>query len=110
VWEPDDEPTALDLAAAGVTSIVWAIGYRPDYRWIEASVFDGGGRPMQTRGVTALPGLAFIGLPWMYTWGSGRFHGIDRDAAHIAASIIDRVARGSAGSVVTDGATLATTP
>lgn len=88
VWRPQSDPTELDLAAEGVTGIVWAIGYRPDYRWIEASAFDGGGRPMQTRGVTNVPGLTFIGLPWMHTWGSGRFLGIDRDAQHIAATII----------------------
>ncbi|WP_370500657.1 MSMEG_0569 family flavin-dependent oxidoreductase [Mycolicibacterium sp. jd] len=88
VWEPETEPTALDLAAEGVTAIVWAIGYRPDYRWIEASAFDGGGRPMQNRGVTTVPGLSFIGLPWMHTWGSGRFLGIDSDARHIAETII----------------------
>ncbi|CAA0120207.1 putative oxidoreductase CzcO [Mycolicibacterium vanbaalenii] len=87
VWEPDAETTTMDLAAEGVTSIVWAIGYRPDYRWIEASAFDGGGRPMQTRGITSVPGLSFVGLPWMHTWGSGRFLGIDRDASHIAATI-----------------------
>lgn len=89
VWEPATEPTDLDLTAEGVTSIVWAIGYRPDYRWIEASAFDGGGRPMQNRGVTGVAGLSFIGLPWMHTWGSGRFLGIDRDARHVAHHIID---------------------
>ncbi|MCF6386751.1 MSMEG_0569 family flavin-dependent oxidoreductase [Mycobacterium sp. MBM] len=88
VWVPDAEPDTLDLVAEKVSSIVWAIGYRPDYRWIEASAFDGGGRPMQTRGVTTVPGLSFIGLPWMHTWGSGRFLGIDQDAQHIAATII----------------------
>lgn len=88
VWEPEHEVTAMDLAAEGITSIVWAIGYRPDYRWVEASAFDGGGRPMQNRGVTAVAGLSFVGLPWMHTWGSGRFLGIDRDARHIAATII----------------------
>lgn len=88
VWEPETEPTALDLAAKDVTSVVWAIGYRPDYRWIESSAFDGAGRPMQNRGVTTVPGLSFIGLPWMHTWGSGRFLGVDRDAQHIAATII----------------------
>lgn len=108
VWEPEDEPALLDLASAGVTSVVWAIGYRPDYRWIEASVFDGGGRPMQTRGITSVKGLSFIGLPWMYTWGSGRFHGIDRDAAHVSAAIINRIAPGQ--DAVTDGVALATTP
>lgn len=88
VWEPEHEATAMDLAAEGVTSIVWAIGYRPDYRWIEASAFDGGGRPMQNRGLTAVAGLSFVGLPWMHTWGSGRFLGIDRDARHIAETIM----------------------
>ncbi|HJT94678.1 MAG TPA: MSMEG_0569 family flavin-dependent oxidoreductase [Mycobacterium sp.] len=87
VWEPETEPTTVDLAAEGITCIVWAIGYRPDYRWIEASAFDGAGRPMQNRGVTTMPGLSFVGLPWMHTWGSGRFLGIDRDAQHIAATI-----------------------
>jgi len=96
VWEPDTEPTHLDLAAQGVTSIVWAIGYRPDYRWIEASAFDGGGRPMQNRGVTNVEGLTFIGLPWMHTWGSGRFLGIDCDARHVATTIIDSQRRQSA--------------
>lgn len=96
VWEPDGEPTELDLAAEGVTSIVWAIGYRPDYRWIEASAFDGGGRPMQNRGVTGVEGLTFVGLPWMHTWGSGRFLGIDRDARHVATTIIDGQRRQSA--------------
>ena len=91
VWQPETESTALDLAAEGVTSIVWAIGYRPDYRWIEASAFDGGGRPMQNRGVTTVPGLSFVGLPWMHTWGSGRFLGIDRDARHIATTIVATV-------------------
>ena len=89
VWEPDAEPTTLDMSAEGVSSIVWAIGYRPDYRWIEASAFDGGGRPMQNRGITNVPGLSFIGLPWMHTWGSGRFLGIDADARHVADTIID---------------------
>jgi len=98
VWEPEGEVTELDLAAAGVTSIVWAIGYRPDYRWIEASAFDGAGRPMQNRGVTEVEGLSFVGLPWMHTWGSGRFLGVDRDAHHIATTIVDDLRRHTASS------------
>lgn len=92
VWEPDIEPTSLNLTEARITSIVWAIGYRPDYRWINASVFDGAGRPMHTRGVTAVDGLSFVGLPWMHTWGSGRFLGIDRDAAYLAGVIAESLA------------------
>ncbi len=87
VWTPDADPTSLDLAAAGVTTIVWAIGYRPDYRFAHVGVFDGSGRPMHTRGVTAVPGLYVLGLPWLHTWGSGRFLGIARDAEHVAGCI-----------------------
>ncbi|HEY9251395.1 MAG TPA: FAD-dependent oxidoreductase, partial [Nocardioides sp.] len=87
VWEPESDPTALDLAAAGVSTVIWAIGYRPDYRWVRVGVFDGTGRPTHTRGVTAIPGLSFLGLPWLHTWGSGRYLGIAADAEHIAGTI-----------------------
>ena len=86
-WAPDEDPTSLDLAAEGITSIVWAIGYRPDYGWLQVGVFDGTGRPTHTRGVTSVPGLYFVGLPWMHTWGSGRFLGVARDAEHVAGCI-----------------------
>lgn len=84
VWTPPEEPLELDLVAAGITSIIWAIGYRADYRWVRVGVFDGSGHPTHTLGVTAVPGLYFLGLPWLHTWGSGRFHGIAADAEHIA--------------------------
>ena len=90
VWEPDGDPTSLDLAAAGITTVIWAIGYRPDYRWVRAGVFDGTGRPTHSRGVTALPGLYFLGLPWLHTWGSGRFLGIAADAEHVTGVISGR--------------------
>ncbi len=88
VWAPDHEPRMLDLAEAGITSIVWGIGYRPDYRWVKIGVFDGAAAPTQTRGVTSVPGLYFLGLPWMHTWGSGRFAGIARDAEHVFHAIV----------------------
>lgn len=96
-WSPEEDPLDLDLAAAGVTSIVWAIGYRPDYGWLRVGVFDGTGRPTHTRGVTSVPGLYFVGLPWMHTWGSGRFLGVAADAEHIADCIVgpNRSAQGS---------------
>ncbi|HEX3961872.1 MAG TPA: MSMEG_0569 family flavin-dependent oxidoreductase [Trebonia sp.] len=91
VWTPGSEPTGLDLAAEGVASVIWAIGYRPDYRWVKVGVFDGTGHPTHARGVTAIPGLYFLGLPWLHTWGSGRFHGIARDAEHIVARIVGTI-------------------
>jgi putative flavoprotein involved in K+ transport len=101
VWAPASDPRELDLAEAGITTIIWAIGYRPDYRWMRIGVFDGTGHPTHTRGVTAVPGLYFLGLPWLHTWGSGRFHGIARDAGHIVDCIAgsgSRTGTGRAGT------------
>ncbi|WP_127783678.1 MSMEG_0569 family flavin-dependent oxidoreductase [Rhodococcus sp. X156] len=88
VWTPEREVTELRLDEVGVTSVVWSIGFRTDYRWLHAGVFDGEGRPCHQRGVTAVDGLYFLGLPWQHTWGSGRFAGVARDAAHLAEQIL----------------------
>lgn len=87
LWEPTEERVALDAKEAGITSILWAIGFRPDYKWIEADVFDERGKPKFNRGVTDMPGLHFVGLGWLNTWGSGRFLGIEEDSAYLANQI-----------------------
>jgi putative flavoprotein involved in K+ transport len=87
LWEPAEETLALDALKQGITSVVWCIGFRTDYGWVKLPVFDAKGHPIHERGVTAVPGLYFIGLPWLYTWGSGRFSGVARDARHIVGKI-----------------------
>jgi putative flavoprotein involved in K+ transport len=87
VWEPDEQPASLDLAAAGITSVIWSTGFTRDHRWIEIPAFDGRGYPMHWRGATSCPGLYFIGLPWQYSWGSGRFEAVGRDAEFLAGHI-----------------------
>ncbi|WP_395064427.1 MSMEG_0569 family flavin-dependent oxidoreductase [Paraburkholderia silvatlantica] len=87
VWTPQQERTSLDLAASSIGSIVWCIGFQPDFSWIDLPVFNGRGYPGHARGVTAQKGLYFLGLPWLHTWGSGRFSGIARDAAWLADQI-----------------------
>ena len=84
VWQPHDTPTAIDLDAQNITAAVWATGYHMDFSWVELPAFDGRGYPTHQRGVTTVKGLYFIGLPWLYTWGSGRFSGVAQDAEHIA--------------------------
>ncbi|WP_322071457.1 MSMEG_0569 family flavin-dependent oxidoreductase [Paraburkholderia bannensis] len=84
VWTPQQERSALDLATSGIGSIVWCIGFRPDFSWIDLPIFNGRGYPGHARGVTTQPGLYFLGLPWLHTWGSGRFSGVARDAAYLA--------------------------
>jgi len=93
VWQPEGDHTRLDLSAAGITSVVWCIGFQPDFQWLDAPVFNGRGHPVHTRGVTRQSGLYFLGLPWLYTWGSGRFSGVARDALYLAEQI-DTALRG----------------
>jgi putative flavoprotein involved in K+ transport len=92
LWEPAAEPPALDLDAAGVCAIIWCIGFQPDFRWLDAAVFNGAGHPVHRRGVTGEKGVFFVGLPWLHTWGSGRFSGIARDAHYIAERIAENIA------------------
>lgn len=84
VWEPTGEPLAVDYEEENIRSVIWCTGYRSDFSWIEVPVFDGNGYPGHERGVTGVQGLYFLGLPWLYTWGSGRFSGVARDAAYLA--------------------------
>jgi putative flavoprotein involved in K+ transport len=91
VWVPSHERVELDYRSAGITSIVWCIGFRTDYSWLDLPVFNGRGQPSHVRGVTPVPGVYFLGLPWLYTWGSGRFSGVSRDAAYLAEHIEARV-------------------
>ena len=95
VWTPPEEPQALEYKEANIRTIIWSIGYDMDFSWVDIPVFDGKGYPGHNRGVTSVRGLYFLGLPWLYSWGSGRFSGIARDteylADHIAATQQRRV-------------------
>ncbi|MAS26156.1 MAG: FAD-dependent oxidoreductase [Oceanospirillaceae bacterium] len=88
VWEVAEERTHLNLAESGITSIIWCIGFRPDFSWLDAAVFNGQGHPCHDRGITSEPGLYFIGLPWLHTWGSGRFGGVKQDAEYLCNAIV----------------------
>ncbi|MCO6059648.1 NAD(P)/FAD-dependent oxidoreductase [Pseudomonas sp. MOB-449] len=74
----------LDLAKAGVTSIIWATGYAVDYSWLKVGAFDGKGKPQHQRGVSSEPGIYFLGLPWLSRRGSTFIWGVWHDAKHIA--------------------------
>jgi len=86
-WQPGDAQLKLDLEQAQIRSVIWSTGFRSDFSWIDIPVFDGKGYPGHVRGMTDVPGVYFLGLPWLYTWGSGRFSGIAKDAEHLAERI-----------------------
>lgn len=52
---------------------------------------DGDGFPLQKRGVTAYPGLYFLGMPWMPSQASGLLMGVGEAAAHVAAHLTARM-------------------
>lgn len=95
-WIPPDPPCVtapaltLDLAAAGVRSIVWATGYALDFGWVKADAFDAKGRPVHHRGVSREPGLYFLGLPWLSRRGSSFIWGVWHDARFLADQIAIR--------------------
>ncbi|PZQ48325.1 MAG: FAD-dependent oxidoreductase [Rhodovulum sulfidophilum] len=75
---------SLDLAAEGITSIVWATGYARDFGWLQVDAFDEAGRPKHQRGVSSEPGVYFIGLPWLSRRGSSFIWGVWHDAKAVA--------------------------
>ncbi|MFN0116333.1 MAG: flavin-containing monooxygenase [Paracoccaceae bacterium] len=80
---------SLDLAAAGVTGIVWATGYGLDFGWLKVDAFDSAGKPRHQRGVSYEPGVYFLGLPWLSRRGSAFIWGVWHDAKHV----VDHIAR-----------------
>lgn len=90
-WAPEPGPTAVDLERDGIRTVLWATGFRPNWSWVQLPWLDESGYPAHERGVVAsVPGLHVLGLPWLHTWGSGRFAAIDRDAAHLTAQVVAR--------------------
>lgn len=83
-----DPILALDLVEAGVTSVIWATGFRSDYSWLKVDTFDDRGQPKHQRGVAAEPGLYFLGLPWQSRRGSAFIWGVWHDAKYIADRIV----------------------
>jgi putative flavoprotein involved in K+ transport len=81
----------LDLAAAGINTVIWALGYTFDYRLVKLPVRDGDGFPIQSSGVTNFPGLYFVGMPWMPSEKTGALFGVGDVAGLIAARIATRV-------------------
>lgn len=103
-----DPVLELDLAREGITTVLWATGYRQDFSWIDLpDAFDPKGAPYHQRGVSPEPGLYFLGLPWQSRRGSTFIWGVWHDAAHVADQIeIQRNYRDYRPTSLEKGATL----
>lgn len=76
--------TQLDIAAAGITTIIWATGFKFDFSWLQVDAFDEKGLPFHKRGISAERGIYFIGLPNLVNRASSFIYGVWHDAKYIA--------------------------
>jgi putative flavoprotein involved in K+ transport len=80
----------LDLAAEGISAVIWATGYGVDFGWIDLAVTDARGDAVHRSGISAVPGLYFLGLQWLSKMNSSFLSGVGDDAAVLADHILAR--------------------
>ncbi|GAA3633884.1 flavin-containing monooxygenase [Microlunatus ginsengisoli] len=83
----DGLPRAEDGTVFRPRTVIWCTGFRPEHSWIDLPIFDPYGQVQQVRGITAVPGLYFLGLSFQYSVSSAALHGLDRDARHLLRDI-----------------------
>jgi putative flavoprotein involved in K+ transport len=84
----DGYPVLEDGRVLRVANVIWCTGFRQDFSWIDLPVFDESGEVVHERGVTAEPGLFFLGLPFQYAAASDVLPGVGRDAVYLAKRLI----------------------
>ncbi len=92
---PDSSPLALDLRSGEIASIVWATGFRPDYRWLTLPVFDRKGQLQHEGGVVSAPGVYALGLPVLRRRKSTFIHGAEDDARDVVEHLAGHLAAGT---------------
>jgi putative flavoprotein involved in K+ transport len=83
----------LDVRADGISTVVWATGYRRLYPWLQVPVLDRHGEIAQRRGVTPVPGLYVLGQRFQHRRDSNFIDGVRHDATHLARHIASRLHR-----------------
>jgi putative flavoprotein involved in K+ transport len=86
-------PTALDLKAESIRTVVWATGYHRNYSWLHAPIFDGSREIIHRGGVTPMPGLYVLGLRFMRRRRSNFIDGVGLDAEALAEHVLNHLAR-----------------
>ncbi len=76
--------TLADGARVDVDAVVWATGFGADFGWLDVPGALENGAPVHARGISPVPGLAFLGLPWQHTRGSALLGFVAEDAAWLA--------------------------
>ncbi|MBW3665683.1 MAG: hypothetical protein KY469_21525 [Actinobacteria bacterium] len=85
-----DELERFDLEAAGVSSVIWCVGFAGNFSWIRDDVLGERGLPIHDAGVSRVDGLYFVGFPWLSKRKSGILLGVSEDAGRI----VDKITAG----------------
>jgi len=88
---PAEAPTSIDLRAAGITTVIWATGFRRSYPWLNVPVLDARGEIRHDGGVTPVPGLYALGLQVLRRRNSSFIDGVGADAAVLAHDLARRL-------------------
>jgi putative flavoprotein involved in K+ transport len=86
----EDAPVRLDLRARGISTVVWATGYRRAHPWLHLPVVDADGDVVHDAGRTDVPGLYVVGAAWQTRRSSALLGGVRHDAALVTADIAAR--------------------
>ncbi|UKA55536.1 NAD(P)/FAD-dependent oxidoreductase [Arthrobacter sp. FW305-BF8] len=89
-WQPSGSGARLDLGAEGVTSVIWSTGYGLDFGFLDIPVLDEWNYPRHFRGVTEVPGLYAVGLPWLTKHASSTVAAVGMDAEYVAGHLAGR--------------------
>ena len=89
-WLPAESGARLDLGAEGITSVIWCTGYGLDFGFLDIPVLDQWNYPRHRRGVTEVPGLYAVGLPWLTKHLSATLSVVGDDAEFVAGHIAGR--------------------
>ena len=84
-------PARIDLRAERISTVIWATGFRRDYRWLDVRVLDAHRELIHTRGITPAPGLYALGLRFQHTRKSNFIDGVGVDAEYLARDIAARL-------------------
>jgi putative flavoprotein involved in K+ transport len=94
---PDNPRLVMDLEASGIGTVLWATGFRPDYRWLRTPVFDRKGRLRHDGGIVDAPGLYALGLNFMRRRKSSFIHGAEDDVRDLGAHLVAYMRRAPSG-------------
>ena len=85
-------PLSLDFTNGGVSTIIWATGFRPDYSWLKVPVFDHKGRISHDGGIVDSPGMYLMGIQFLRRRKSVLLDGAGDDARDLSDHIVSYLA------------------